>query len=280
MSDEGPHPHAVGLRAFELVLVLVVATEYWLRAVPKWGQLAPAYLGHLVAASLLCLAALRTAWRRVALGALAASHAVLVWHEFPAAGNHAYLEAIFLLLAALLAVDVEDEATTYAGAVRCLVVVVFFWSGVQKLVHGYWFDGQYLAFSLDSAGFRPVLGMLIPSDELARLATYRGEVGDGPYVVRSLPLRLVSNGTWLVELLLAPLLLWRRTRTVAALAGIVLVAAIEVGARELFFGLVFANAILLFLPGTVHRRLVIPVAALLALMALSRLGVLPAVVFH
>jgi hypothetical protein len=30
-------------RAFELILILIVGTEYWLRAIPKWGQLAPAY---------------------------------------------------------------------------------------------------------------------------------------------------------------------------------------------------------------------------------------------
>lgn len=275
-----PSAHTPGLRAFELILILVVATEYWLRAIPKWVQLAPAYDAHLIVASVLCLVALNPPWRRAALGALAVSHAVLVWREFPAAGNHAYLEVALLGLAALLRADDDGDAAIYTHAVRWLVVVIFFWSAVQKIVHGYWFDGQYLAFSLDSAGFRPVLGLLIPSDELTRLAAYRGDVGDGPYIVRSLPLLIVSNATWIVELALAPLLLWPRTRTIAALCALALVAAIQVGARELFFGLVFANAILLFLPGTTHRRLVLPVAALLAVMTLSRLGVLPEAVFH
>ena len=152
-----PRSETIGLRAFELILILVVATEYWLRAIPKWGQLAPAYETHLALASVLCLVALRPAWRRAALGALAVSHAVLVWREFPATGNHAYLEVVLLGLAALLAADDETDARTYTGAVRWLVVVIFFWSAVQKVVHGYWFDGQYLAFSLDSAGFHPVL---------------------------------------------------------------------------------------------------------------------------
>jgi hypothetical protein len=280
LDDVPPRPHTAGLRAFELILILVVLTEYWLRALPKWGQLAPAYNVHLAAASLLCLLALRPQWRRAALGALAVSHAVLVWREFPATGNHAYLEVVFFLLATLLSPDDDGDAAIYTRAVRWLVIVVFFWSGVQKLVHGFWFDGSYLAFSLDSAGFRPVLGLLIPADELTRLATYTGEVGDGPYIVRSFPLLALSNGTWLLELALAPLLLWPKTRTAAALIGVILVAAIQVGARELFFGLVFANAILLFLPGTTHRRLVLPVAALLALMIFSRLGALPEAVFH
>lgn len=275
-----PRSDTTGLRAFELILILVVATEYWLRAVPKWGQLAPAYGVHLAIASVLCLVALNPTWRRAALGALAASHAVLVWREFPATGNHAYLEVGLLGLAAFLDAGDATDADTYAGAVRWLGAAIFFWSGVQKVVHGYWFDGQYLAFSLDSAGFRPVLGLLVPPDELTRLAAYHGEVGDGPYIVRSLPLLAVSNVTWVVELLLAPFLLWPKTRTVAALTGLALIAAIEVGARELFFGLVFANAILLFLPGAWHRRATIPVAGLLAAMTLSRFGLLPEAVFH
>jgi hypothetical protein len=275
-----PRQDAIGLRAFELILILVVATEYWLRALAKWPQLASAYQVHLAIATVLCLVALNPTWRRGALGLLAASHAVLVWREFPATGNHAYLEVMLLALAAFLSPDDETDARTYTDAVRWLVVVVFFWSAVQKIVHGYWFDGQYLAFSLDSAGFRPVLGLLIQRDELARLATYHGEVGDGPYIVRGFSLVAVSNATWIIELALPALLVWSRTRTVAALAGIALVAAIQAGARELFFGLVFSNAILLFLPGIWHRRASIPIAVLLIAMTLSRLGLLPTAVFH
>ncbi|MCW5889980.1 MAG: hypothetical protein KIT14_05450 [bacterium] len=280
LDDGDAAGRALGLRAFEVILVLVVAAEYWARAIPKWGLLAPAYHGHLALASVLCLVALRRAWRRPALAALAASHAILVWREFPATGNHAYLEVVFFALAALCATGTRDDDALAHRAIRWLVCVVFFWSAAQKLAYGYWTNGAYLAFSLDSAGFRPVLAWLIDPAELARLSTYRGRPGDGPYLVADWRLLGVSNGTWVVELALAPLFLWRRTRRVAALLGLGLLLGIEVGAREMFFGLVFANAIALYLPGTWHRRAVPLVAVLLAALTLSRLGVLPEMVFH
>lgn len=279
-DEDGPAARDTGLRAFEVILVLVVATEYWARAVPKWGQLAPAYYGHLAAASVLCLLALRITWRRWALGALAVSHAILVWREFPATGNHAYLEVVFFALAALLCTGVRDDDVLHRRAVRWMVLVVFFWSAVQKLVHGYWLNGAYLAFSLDSAGFRPVLSWLLDPAELTRLSGYRGQPGDGPYLVSGWRLLAVSNGTWLVELALAPLLVWRRTRRAAALLGLAVLLGIQVGAREVFFGLVFANAVLLYLPAPWHRRVVPAVAVLLAALMLSRLGVLPEAIFH
>ena len=280
LADDAAPRDVASVRAFETIFILVVATEYWLRAVPRWVQLAPAYYGHLALASALCAAALHVPWRRVALAALAVSHAVLVWREFPATGNHAYLEVILCLLGAFLCVDEPAERVLLVRALRWIVALIFVWSGVQKLVHGFWVHGQYLAYALDSAGFRPVLGLLLAPDELARLAGYRGDVGDGPYLVSSWRLLAVSNGTWLVEVALGPLLLWPRTRVPAALAGLGLLLGIEVGAREVFFGLVFANAILTFLPPAAHRRAVIPAALILLALTLSRLGILPEATFY
>lgn len=268
------------LRAYETVLLLVVGTEYWLRAIPKWGALAPAYHGHLAVATVLCALGLAVgAWRGAAMGLLAASHAVLVWREFPAAGNHAYLEVVLLALAALLRTDAPGERALHLRAVRWIVLVIFFYSGLQKAVHGYWTHGQYLAFSLGTAGF-DVLRPLFDPAELARLAGYRGAAGDGPYLVASGPLVAASNATVVLELVLAPLLAWRVTRGAAAAVALALLAAIQVAAREAFFGLVFANAVALYLPAGVHRHAVAPVAAVLAGLTLSRLGMLPAMVFY
>lgn len=278
LDDESPRAPA-SVRAYETILLLILVAESWARAVPKWGQLAPAYLGHLAAVTMLCPLGLYVSWRRAALGALAVLYAVLVWHEFPAAGNHAYLEIVLCALGALLYVDDQAERRLYVRVVRWIVVVIFFYSGIQKAVHGYWTRGQYLAYSLGTAGF-DVLGRLFDPDELARLSSYRGLAGDGPYLVASWPVLALSNGTLLLEVILAPLLLWRSTRTLAACAALALLACIEVGAREVFFGLVFANAIAFYLPAAIQRALVVPAALGLGVLVLSRLGVLPAITFY
>src|SRR6185369_6460185 len=100
-GDDGAARHR-RLRAFEAILVLVIGVEYWARAIPKWGLLAPHYYGLLAIATLACAAVLATPWRRAAFSALVVTHAVLVWSEFPSTGNHAYLELGLCALAAFL----------------------------------------------------------------------------------------------------------------------------------------------------------------------------------
>lgn len=269
------------LLAFEQAFVLIVVAEYWLRAIPKWGLLGTHYdvlLGASTVAGIAIL--LRPRLRRAGFAALALAHLVLLWSEFPSSGNHAYLETYVCLLAVLLRRDDPDEALLELRALRWLAVIVLFSSGVQKLGHGYWVNGEYLAFSLGSETYRALLGWTLPADELARIARLSGAVGDGPYRVASLPLLLLANGTWLAEIVLAPALVWRRTRAVAMPLALLLLAAIEVVAREVFFGLVFASLLLLFAHGDRQSTARWLVALALLVLALSRLGVLPEVTYY
>src|SRR5262249_46757424 len=157
---------------------------------------------------------------------------------------------------AFLALGEPGEERLYLRAMRWIAVVILFYSGIQKLAHGYYLHGEYLAFSLGGTAFRPIVGFLLPSDELARLGTLHGDVGAGPHRAASLPFLAVSNGTWIAESALAAALCWRRTRALAVAAALLLLllAAIESAAREVFFGLVFADAILLFTFKDRHGR--------------------------
>lgn len=270
------------LRAFEQAFVLIVVAEYWLRALPKWGLLGRHYdvlLAVATAAGAAILAVSRL--RRAGFALLAASHLVLLWSEFPSSGNHAYLELYVCLLVVLLRHDDPDEQLLELRALRWLAVIVLFWSGVQKLAHGYWVNGEYLVFSLGSETYRALLGWTLPADELARVARLPGQVGDGPYRVEGAPvLLLLANATWLAEIVLAPALVWRRTRAVALLLALLLLAGIEVVAREVFFGLVFASLLLLFAHGDRQSAARWLVAGALVVLALSRLGVLPEVTYY
>ena len=268
------------LASFEQAFVLVVAAEYWLRAIPKWGQLGTHYDVLLAVATVACVAVVAGCARRVAFLALAVAHLVLLWSEFPASGNHAYLELYVCLLAALLRPDDAEEGKLELRALRWLAVIVLFYSGVQKLAHGYWVNGEYLAFALGSDTYRALLGWLLPDAELARLARLRGEVGDGPYRIASVPLLVLSNATWAAEIVLAPCLVWRRTRVAAMTLALLLLLGIEVVAREVFFGLVFASTLLLFARRDVQSPARIVIALALLALFLVRLGVLPDVAFY
>jgi hypothetical protein len=269
------------IRAFEIIFVMILVTEYWARAIPKWGGLSGVYVVSLALATVLGPLALAWPTRRAAFAALAATHAVIVWREFPAAGNHAYLELILCALAAFLDPRRPQEQTLYLRSVRWLVCIVLFYGGVQKAVHGYYWRGQFLLYSLGATPwFAAVFRPLIRDADFVRLAAYKGEVGDGPYLVDGIGFAAFSNAVYLLEIALVPLLLIPRTRKLGVLATVAFLAAIEVGARELFFGLVYINAVLLFWPSDLNRRLIGVFAAVLAALMLVRVGVLPEMVFY
>ncbi len=280
LGEGDPGVRAAQVLAFERIFVLVIGVEYWCRGLARWNDLSPAYVATLGAATLLCLLVLLTPLRRPALLALAASHAFTVWSEFPAAGNHAYLEVMLCALGAFLDPRQEAERTLYVAAARWLGVVILFYSGLQKLVHGYYFHAEYFAFSLWIESFRSVFQWLLPPAEYQRLIAFKGEPGDGPFLVASPLVVAISNLTWIAELGLAPALLWPRTRRIAVVGTSALILGIELAARELFFGLLYVNLILLFLETKTHAKLVAPVAVLLAALVLVRVGWLPALTFY
>ncbi len=278
---DGPTERRRQVDAFATLLLAIVAVEYWSRGIPKWNDLGPQYVGTAVLVSVLAL--LGIAWprtRRSVCAVITGLHVGIIVAEFPEAANHSYLEATLCGLVALLDVRRDEEVVLLRDAARVLFAIVLFYAGLQKLLSGYWFAGQYLAFSLARPSFQPVLAPLLTADEFARLTAYGGAVGDGPYRVETPLFLLASNAVYIAEMALAPLLLWQRARVLAALAAIALIVIIEIAAREFFFGLVFLNLALLFLPSSWHGRARWPGAAALAYLLLVRLGVAPAMVFQ
>lgn len=277
-SDRATRQRSVA--AFQSLFLLIVGVEYWCRAIPKWGSLSALYVTALPLATLLCTAGLWPAVRRWATLGLALVHAVVIAAEFPAAGNHAYLELYFCLLIAFVDPEREEEQRLFVMAARWMMVVIFFYSGMQKLVHGYYFAAQYFAFSMTLPSFRDVFQWLVPADEIQRLTHLAGDWGDGPYRSDDLGLRLLTNATWILELTLAPMLLLRATRSLAVAGILALLVGIESGAREVFFGLIFCNGLLLFAPARIHQRVVPAGVVLLLALLLIRLGILPEVTFY
>ncbi len=272
--------HAAKIRAFQFILTLVICAEYWTKALARWDALDVADGVALALATLLGAAALSGRRRRVVFAGFAALQAWYVWSHFPLTGNHRYLELFLAGLFAVLDDEREEDRRLLLRSLQWTVVVVLFYSGLQKLAHGYYFRGQFLAYSLWRDTFRTALAPLVSPEELGRLASYSGSVGDGPYLVSSPAFLVVSNAAWLLELALAPLLFLRATRPVAWIAACVFVLGTQLVAREFLFGVEFVAALLLFARTDIIRRAVLPVALFLGLLILIRLGILPEVIFH
>lgn len=287
MTDDGDLPNpargaasAADTEAFGRIFLLILVAEHWTRALALWESLDTASFVYLALATLSSLLAWPRSTARLGFAGLALVQLLVLHRDFPQAGNHAYLELILCLLLALLSPHVAGERQLLHRSVRWVGCLVLFWSGIQKLAHGFYFHGEMLAYSLTIDSFRPVLALLMPAGEMARLSAFTGAVGDGPYRVAGLPFIVVSNAVYATEIFLAGMLLWPRTRRFAVAAALLLLIAIEAAARELFFGLLFANALLLFVPAPVHVRLTPAFAAGLLCLLLVRLGVLPAFVFY
>jgi hypothetical protein len=272
-------PRARQIRGFAIMLAMVLAAEYWSRALQRWEHLDAFLIAAVAAITFFSVLVGATAWRRLGFAGLSMTLAAVVIRFFPATGNHEYLELVFCLLCLFLDPRRPGESELFVDSIRWLACVVVFWAGIQKVIHGLYFEGEYLAYSLARESYGSVFAWLLPTPELTRLAGYGGDAGSGPYRVDSLAVLVVSNLTYVAEIVLVPALLWRRTRKVALAATFVLLAAIQSAAREVFFALVLGNALLLFLDSDANRRLIGPLALLLAALLLMRAGLLPEVTF-
>jgi hypothetical protein len=273
-------PGVEDLIAFGRIFVLILVTEHWTRALALRASIDLEMGLYAALATVLGGLAWLRRRRRLAFAGLAVVQLLVVRHDFPQAGNHAYLGLILCLALAFLDPRVGGEDRLLRQSVCWLTATVLFWSGMQKIVHGYYFEGEQLAYAAWIDSFRPVLAMLMPAEELARLVGYGREVGDGPYRVAGAFFIAVSNGVYIAELLLAAMLGWRRTRMIAVFLALVLLVCVEAAARELFFGLLFANSLLLFWPRGLHRKALGVFAVVLFCLLLVRAGILPEMVFY
>ena len=233
---------ALVLLAFESVIT-VRYTPYS-SALPALGIFALAFF--------LCLG---LGWgRRFARPALATAAVLelgLLFFAFPDNANHQVLALVVLLLLLLVDSKTSEEpadAVVCLQSIRWIVLGGFFWAGVAKLLSGHWFDAGFLTWRVAiDPGFARVFAWMIPGEELARLMALGHEPGAGPFRVSSPGLVLVSNLTWIAELLLPVGLLFASTRRLCVALSLALLVAIQLGAREVFFAGWMTAGFLLFL---------------------------------
>jgi hypothetical protein len=199
----------------------------------------------------------------------------------PESANHHFWEALIGSLLAFLHPEVPAEGRLLVQSLRWLVVVPLVSSGVQKAVHGLWFRGEMLAYLVATkASFAAVLGPLVPTAELARLRGLTMAEGAGPFRAAAPLLAFVSNAAWIAEVACGVGLLVVRLRPVAWIGAVALVAAIELGAREMFFGSTMVGVLLLYARRDLNTRLLPGFVVLYAVSLAMVTGVLPRVAFH
>jgi hypothetical protein len=278
---DGAVPAVVQLRWFRRYVLLYGVTRSWLWVSHPDAATSAAYLVPAVvltaALGLAFLPRLETWAPRIAIPALLG----LVWATFPTTPNHYYLE--LLAMTALATVGPQPASGTGRDAVdalaglRWLTAIVFFQTGLQKVLYGCYFHGELFAYlTSQDPRFAAFFGSLLPAHELARLTSYNTlHTGSGPYRVDAPLVLLLSNLVWVAELVLPALMLMPRTRKVATLAAVAFVASFQLAAREAGFAMLFTGLLLLFLPRAPLRRIV-PVAAVVCLWAVAAaFGVLP-----
>jgi hypothetical protein len=265
-DDDAPGAAAGRLRVLRRFVLAwgFVRSVVWLVAEapvdPVWLGASAALLG--VAAALAFAPRVEHLAPRVALPALALQLAL----TFPLTNNHWFLEGYAVALLALAGPAGRDAPLVLSG-LRWLTAIVLLHTGLQKLSYGHYLAGDFLAFMVGRGErFAALFQWVLPAEEVARLQGYQPlHEGAGPYRVAQPLFVALSNAVWIAELVLPVGLLWRRTRTLAAAATTAFVLALQLGARELGFALLFTNLVLLFAPPGWARRALPAFLALLAL---------------
>jgi len=266
------------LDAFRTLLLVHCATQSlaWAIEPPPAGLAFPPFLiyGAALLESVLVVAALRGRGRLASQIALPILFAQLVW-IFPHAANHTGLVFALLGFCALCDLDDPEEERLLLQCLRWIAALVFVWAGLQKMLHGLYFRGEFLAWLVAQGTDRwsLVFGGLIGGEDLARLSAYAAHpIYSGPYRVASPLFVALSNSVWVMEIALGVGLLIERARHVCGLLAIALVFAIQSAPREFMFAFVYTNMLLLCVRGDWNRRLRWLFVALYAALIAALLG--------
>jgi hypothetical protein len=257
LAGDGPDSDArARLRVFELILLLHLTTRFATGPIPttELGQV----LRIGLPVSMACCLALSFVARLAPIAVAVALCLMLglLSFTFPATGNHFYLELWTLSLLLIVGRSTKDDSALLLAALRWSIAIVIFYTGIQKMRYGTYFDAQYLVFEMTTkASFATVFGPLVPAEELARIQALRPNVlGAGPFRTSAPLMLLASNAVYLFEIAIPALMIWRPARRLAVAALLVFVVAIQSGAKEMYFGGLLVNFVLLFWPTDLHRR--------------------------
>jgi hypothetical protein len=194
------------------------------------------------------------------LTAIAFGHVFTSW---PFTLNHGVLEAVILLLILLdINETPEKSSLNSADMIKWLMVSVWIYSGLQKLFHGYFFDGQYFALEMLSgdSGLGKNLGIAFKTlESFFRVPGYATMqcCRMGPI---SLPawevglFQLISFFTIVTELFLPGTLLFPATRKLGVILLFLFQLTVGLISTEMDFTYTVVAILFLFVPDYVRVK--------------------------
>jgi len=255
-GDEAETSIESKFRGLQCFLLIAAAFHAWVSRFPAPTPLFDAYQSwNCLAVTLCALIGVSTRWTSHCLVVTWCLVLVRVITTFPTSANHSFLELLLFSLAILCRSDRRAEQVLLLNGARWLVIIAMFFSGLQKLFHGGYFDGRFLAYMTAESDRSVVSAWALSPEALAHIKNLAGHVGTGPYAVREPLFVVMSNAVYVVEMLVGVLLLIPKGRKITVVAAIGLVLVIETTSREFTFGSVAMYLFLLFWPSDLGRRL-------------------------
>lgn len=257
--DDAKHLPIV-YRALQLLLCFEYIAEQWILVMDeREGAVLPWNL-ELVLAPLAFFAVWHPLSRAAGLWVMAGIQFARVVVGLPGTANSTFLQAFcFLLFAMFPHPDRPGDLRWGLGSVRLLFIIITIQAGIQKVLHGYYFQGEALAVLIArKPHFAEFFGLFLPAAEIERLVSIPLEEGGGPFRLTSGVGIFISNSVWVSEIVLPGFLLFRRTVWPAMIGLTGTFIAIEAGAREFTFGILYMILLASFAP----RRLIVPLAPL------------------
>ena len=228
---------------FGQIFALFCAAQAWVLARTTSGK---GWLAYAVLMTACCAATFGGRyWRHAFVVTFGAVVLLAAW-RFPLTANHLFLQCVLALALAVTRIDDEDETTTLVVALRRILIAVFFWSGVQKIVHGAYFDGSFLCWNIAKGthdAWRWIANVLLPAADLANAS--RALATNECRFVTTFGL-VLSNFVYVSEIACAAVLSFPRIRERGAIVVALVLVAIEIAMSEWVFAAFAANLLLLF----------------------------------
>lgn len=174
---------------------------------------------------------------------------VKMFYHFPFNSNHLIIEFIALIFIITCANRSNDHDKLLCQMLRWVLFIILFFSGIQKILYGTYFNGTYFIYMARSTpSTHWFFGLFLPIEQIKALKP------SDILLIKSPILMVISNGVYVLEILGSLLLLFPKCLKIAICTIFGVIVGIEMVAQEFLFGCLFLNLLLLHIPGDWNKR--------------------------